>query len=195
MQTDDVLLVAGAGDSCMVDFAAFARRRIQVRIAVVSAAAVPHPLVEGLELLALERLSEADTWFKRLESVIVFLGSRLTAPDSALLTAIAQLMTRTNARRLILISTFQVHGEDRRAALVESLALAHFQHLPIRTVVFRPGPVLSPTSPAAAVLRAWGFCYPLVPARRSSCCSAWPTACATDNPLAPTDRIRKSADG
>ncbi len=169
MQTNDVLLVAGAADSCLADFAAFARRRIQGRLVLVSAAAVRHPMAEGVELLVPERLAEADTGYKRLESLIVFLGSRLTTEDNALLMALAQLMTRTNVKQVILVSTFQVHREDRRAALVESLALAHFQHLPVRTVVFRPGHVLSPTSPTVAALHVWGFGYPLVPAHRSSC--------------------------
>src|SRR5690242_4896450 len=131
MQTNDVLLVAGAADGCLADFAAFARRRIQGRLAIVSAAALRHPMAEGVELLAPERLAEAATGLKRLESLIVFLGSRLTAQENALLMALAQLMTRTNAKQVILVSTFQVHGEDQRAAFVESLALAHFQHLPV----------------------------------------------------------------
>jgi hypothetical protein len=126
-------------------------------------------MAEGVELIAPERLAEEETGFKQLESLIVFLGSRLTTDDNAQLMALAQLMTRTNVKQVILVGTFQVHGEDRRAAFVESLALAHFQQLPVRTVVFRPGHVLSPTSPTVAALHAWGFCYPLVPAHRSSC--------------------------
>ncbi|HEY7423847.1 MAG TPA: FAD-binding protein [Gemmataceae bacterium] len=169
MQTNDVLLVAGAADSCLADFEAFACRRIQGKLAIVSASTMRHPMTERVELLAPERLSEADTRFKRLESLIVFLGSRMTAQDIALLMALAQLMTRANAKQVILVSTFQVPGEDQRAAFVESLALAHFQYLSVRTVVFRPGHVLSPTSPVVAALHAWGFCYPLVPAHWSSC--------------------------
>ncbi len=169
MQRDDVLLVAGAAESCLADFAAFARRRIQGRLAIVSAAAVQHPLAEGVELLAPERLAEAGSGFKRLESLIIFLGSRLTTEDNALLLALAQLMTRTNVKQVIVVSSFQAHGENPRAAVVESMALAHFHNLPVRTVVFRPGRVLSPTSPTVAALHTWGFCYPLVPAHRSSC--------------------------
>src|SRR5690349_4017316 len=102
MQRGGVLLVAGAADSCLTDFATYARRRIQGRLAMVSAAPVRHPMTEGVELLAPERLTEAETGFKQLESLIVFLGSRLTKDDNAMLMALAQLMTRTNVKQVIL---------------------------------------------------------------------------------------------
>jgi hypothetical protein len=169
MQTDDVFLVIGPAKSTRLDFAAFARRRTHCRIVVVSPSTLHRRLPEGVDFLSPERLSQADFQGGRLGGVIVFLGSSLTAQDNALLTAIAQTMTRTNSKKLIVISTFSAHQEDRRAGHVERQALAPFQNLPARTVIFRPGPVLSPTAPTTATLRTLGCCWPLVPAHLNSC--------------------------
>jgi hypothetical protein len=177
MQMGDVLLVAGPANSSLADFAAFASRRGGGRIVVVSASReavgrIGNPSY-GYEVVSPDRLSQADSLADgregRLESVVVFLGSRRTAEDNALLAALAQMMTRTKAKQLILISNFRVHFGDQRVALIESQALAPFQNLPIRTVIFRPGHVLSASSPAGATLRALGFCWPLAPRYLTGC--------------------------
>lgn len=173
MQSNHVILLAGSASSRLVDFASFIRRRASGRVVVVSASPLRNRLPEGVEVVSPDRFAEADVLSNslgsRLESAVVFLGSRLTPQDTALLTALAQTMARTKAKRLIVISTFRVHLGDRRAALVESQALAHFQELPIRTVLFRPGRVLSPASPITTSFRRLGFCWPLVPGNASSC--------------------------
>jgi hypothetical protein len=151
MPMDDVLLVAGPADSALADFAAFAGRAGR-RIVVVSASS-PEGLTEG----------------KPADSVVVFLGSH-PAVQEAVLAAVARSMAETRASQLVLVSTFAVHQGDQRAAQAESQALARFKGLPVRTVVFRPGHILSPTSRATASLRRLGFAYPLVPRRLSGCC-------------------------
>src|SRR5262249_16452686 len=67
-------------------------------------------------------------------------------------------------------STFRAHLGDRDVEEVEAYALSRTTGLAARTVVFRPGHVLSPRSRAAAHLRRFGACHPLVPRRLRSCC-------------------------
>src|SRR5262249_50836823 len=68
------------------------------------------------------------------------------------------------------VSTFRAHLGDAAAAEAEAHALGRGEGLRARTVVFRPGHVLSRHSRACAHLRRFGFCYPLVPGRLRSCC-------------------------
>src|SRR5262249_38947199 len=57
-------------------------------------------------------------------------------------------------------------------AKAETQALDRLKPLAGRTVLFRPSNVLSPHSRAAACLRAWSFCHPLVPEHLAGCCIA-----------------------
>ncbi len=66
------------------------------------------------------------------------------------------------------VSTYRTHLGDLAAAAAEKSVLDQLKGSAARVVVFRPGVVLGPTSPASAALRWFGACYPLVPRRLRS---------------------------
>jgi hypothetical protein len=146
------LLVAGFGNAVAADYAAFARGQADRNPTLVADPALPDDVPPGPL------------------AVVVFLPPRLTEPDRARLDALLALAVERQAHFVGLVSTFRTHFGDRAAAEVESHALERLGSLRHQAVVFRPGHVLSPHSPASASLRRLGPCYPLVPGRlRSSC--------------------------
>jgi hypothetical protein len=171
---DDVLLVAGPGNAVVTDFITFAARKGGRKVAaictaddcnLVKALADVYPVGGFSKEGFLARYAD-----RRLAAVVLFLGGRLSPHDHGVLDAIAQIAGEKGARRVIIVSTFRVHFGDRRAAAAEADTVRRFKHLPGRTTVLRPSPVLSRSSRASAWLRALWFCYPLVPGRLKSCC-------------------------
>src|SRR5262249_13336828 len=100
-------------------------------------------------------------------SLVVFLGPGLTGPK---LDDLLGLAARSATEFIAVVSTFRAHLGDQGAIQAEEDLLARAGELPARTVVFRPGHVVSPRSRAAAWLRRFGFLYPLVPRRLHGCC-------------------------
>jgi hypothetical protein len=146
---DDVVLVAGFGSPVDVDYAAFARRQGGGRVTLTVARA-------------------GFTGLGRAGAVVIFLPPRLTDFERR---ALDDLLDGSSEARFVgIVSTFRVHLGDRHATEAEEYALGRAKNLPARTVVFRPGYVLSPGSRTSVFLRRFGPCYPLVPKRLRGCC-------------------------
>jgi hypothetical protein len=140
----DVVLVAGRGNPA-ADYAAWLRRQGDGRVVV----------------------ADAQTEPRRVSSVVLFLG-----PTEADLRAADDLLGPGIVRPsfVCVVSTLRAHFGDRAAAEAEARWLDRARALGARAVVFRTAPLLSPGSRAAAVLRRFGFCWPLVPRRLRGCC-------------------------
>jgi hypothetical protein len=125
-------------------------------------------------LYPLDRFSgsalRAATEHARAPGVILFLSPRLTDRDRRVLDDLLGLAGDRRAEFVCVVSTFRAHLGDRDAAAAEAYVLGRAKGLQARTVVFRPGHVLSHNSRAGVYLRRLGFCYPLVPGRLRSCC-------------------------
>jgi hypothetical protein len=105
-----------------------------------------------------------------VESVIVFLNGGLKTRDRVALDEVLAAAGERGAKFVGIVSSFRGHFDDPGTLESEAYALGRARRLRVRTVVFRPGHVLSPNSPATRRLRQFGPCYPLVPGRLRSCC-------------------------
>lgn len=149
------VLVAGCGSPLAAAYADYVERRQQgsrVQVADLSDAASAAKLAATLER-------------GRVGAILLFLKPRLTASDRAAIAALLRHAGAWGTDFVGVVSTFQIHLGDREAAEAETHVLDLARGLPARTVVFRPGLVLSEGTP----LRL-GFLYPLVPARLRGCC-------------------------
>jgi hypothetical protein len=135
------VLVAGAGNPVAADYAAALGRR------AVSAADAP----------------------ARAADVVLFLKPRPTERDRRELDELLTLARERGAGFVGVVSTFRTHLGDPEAAAAESHVLDRLKGSTARTVVFRPGFVLSPGSRTTAALRRFGPCFPLVPKRLRGC--------------------------
>jgi hypothetical protein len=148
------LLVAGFQNAVGMDYAAYAGRQGEGRVAVVTDAE------EGRRIIV----------HAPVAAVVLFLGHRLNESDRRAVDALVALAGERQARFIGVVSTFRVHFGDDGAAAAEAHVLARTKGLGARTVVFRPGTVLSRHSRASANLRRLGFSYPLVPGWLRGCC-------------------------
>jgi hypothetical protein len=171
---DELLLVAGSQDPVLLDFVAFASHHGARSITVLAPPRVCRRVAAPVECVELDGISRTTLVARRqgwrCASVVVFLGPGLGRTDRAVVDAAAEWAAARSSERVILVSTFRVHIGDRRAAAAEAHALARFRRPGATVSVFRPAAVLSSHSRTRAVLRAFGFCYPLVPRRRTGCC-------------------------
>jgi hypothetical protein len=142
------LLVAGPGNPVAADYISYVERQANANVKLADTAAGGKP-VFGLVLFLTPRPSEDD----RRE-----LDGQLALAD------------QSQCRFIGVVSTFRVHLGDKAAAAAEARVLARTKGSRARTVVFRPGYVLSSHSRASALLRRLGFLYPLVPRRFRGCC-------------------------
>jgi hypothetical protein len=171
---EEVLLVAGFGNRLLVDFVAFAHQEGTRRIAVVSTSELCSQVNEFAAVCPRAGVSTTG-WISRWAdgrdvTAVIFLGQRLNEPDRSVLETIRQMDVEKRVRRICLVSHFAVHFGDRQTAAIETEALNRLDPLVAPTVIFRPGPVLSPRSRATAYLRALAWCAPLVPTRfRAGC--------------------------
>jgi hypothetical protein len=170
---DDVLLIAGPGDAVIADFAAFVGRHGTRNVVVFStadvcwrvggrAAALP---IEGFSRAALSTAGGG----RRVSAAVLFIGRGLTASEQAALDAVTAAVIEDKIERVCVVSSFLAGLSDRAAAAAEARVLGRLKGSGARTVLFRPGHVLSPGSRASASLRALWFCHPLVPRRFRNC--------------------------
>src|SRR5262249_10913293 len=146
----EVLAVVSFGDPAAADYAAYVGQRGTVSGAVVAAS--PDEL-------------QAVAEHGRVAALVLFLPPRLRDRDCQALDAIFRLALEWQTEVVAIVSTFRVHLGDPGATQAEDHVLARAKGLPARTVVFRPGHVLSLRSRAGARLRRIGFLYPVVPRR------------------------------
>jgi hypothetical protein len=156
-----VLVVAGFGEATAADYVAYARRRQEPEGGVQVADLSDPAAVARLRSAIGRSLASA---------LVLFLSPRPSEPDRRALGDLLDLAGELPVRCVVVVSTFRAHLGDLGAAEAEAHVLARTKGLRARTVVFRPGHVLSPTSRAATRLRRLGFLYPLVPRRLRSCC-------------------------
>jgi hypothetical protein len=144
--------VAGLGDPVAADYAAYLGRQGHRRVVLVGA--------------ALDDGQGAAANHEQPAALVLFLSPRLK--DRAGVDALTALALQRRPNLVCVISSFQVHLGNREAAEAEEYVLSRLGGLPV--AVFRPGHILSPSSPAAARLQRFGFCSPLVPQRLRGCC-------------------------
>jgi hypothetical protein len=104
-----------------------------------------------------------------LVSAVIFLPPRLDEHHRREVDDLLAAAAKRGARMVCVVSTFRALFGDRNATAAEAHALRQAAAAGLRTVLIRPGHVLSPGSPDAAFLRRFGFCWPLVPSRLRSC--------------------------
>jgi hypothetical protein len=146
---EGVVLIAGFGDAVVVDFAAHVRQNSRSEVVVAG----------------------AESWGERgpLDSLILFIGSRLTGPERRELDELLDVARRCQARFVGIVGSFRVHLDDREVAEVEEYARSRAKDLPARVAVFRPGHVLSPHSDAVRLLGRYAPFYPMIPPCLCSC--------------------------
>ena len=147
------LLVVGLGGPVAADYAAWAGARGQCPVVFASADVC--------------RRADAPAG---ATDIVVFLGQRLSERARRALDDALALAGERGAKFGGVVSSFRAHLGDRDAIEAEEYVLARARGLRARTAVFRPGHVLSPSSPVRAYLRRFGPFYPLVPRRLRSCC-------------------------
>src|SRR5262249_10542439 len=105
----------------------------------------------------------------RARNLVVFLPSRLSERDRAALDNLLHRAREWQTEFIAFVSNYRAHLGDRDTIQAEEHVLARATELSARPVIFRPGEVLSPSSRASALLRRFGFCYPLLPRRLRGC--------------------------
>jgi hypothetical protein len=150
LQPSGVLLVAGFGNPVAADYASYASGAGEQKVALVAGAFSAGPESAGAVAL------------------VVFLPSRLTGADRRALDTLLHLARERQSAFIGVVSSYRVHFGDYRATDSEAYVLARTKGM--RTVVFRPGFVLSRNSPATTRLARLAFTYPLIPRRLRSCC-------------------------
>jgi hypothetical protein len=167
------VLVASFGDALAVDFACFASWSSQSDVVVVAgeknrrlveAPLRSHP-IDDCSWTAAQIGSE----FGQVDSLILFISSRLTSCERRDLDNILKAAHRWQPRFIGIVSTFRVHLDDSVFKEVEDYILSQACNLPARVVVFRPGHVLSRHSSVGRLLERFAAWYPLIPKRLCSC--------------------------
>jgi hypothetical protein len=102
-----------------------------------------------------------------VSACVLFLNSGWTENDRTALDVLLPFLS--NATHIAVVSSFRVHLSDRKASISETEVLDRLKSLQARVVTFRPGHVLSESSPCSRMLRRFGFVYPLVPQRLRTC--------------------------
>src|SRR5262245_4390020 len=126
-------------------------------------------LVGGPDPAAADYVRCASRGGCSVRSLVLFLSPGLTESCRADLDALVRQAGERRVEFVGVVSTFRVHLGDRAAAEAEEDALGRLRSLSARCVVFRPGHILSPASPARPCLLRVGFCYSLLPGSPRGC--------------------------
>jgi hypothetical protein len=170
---DEVLLAASFGSPVAADYSAYVCGMADQSVAVVADAKVRRLLdgpVHGYPLEDFSRAALQTAARGRVSALILFLNPCLTDKDRCVLDDLLDFAAEQHIEFIGVVSTFLVDLGDPAAAATEAFVLTRANRLRARTVVFRPGHVLSRNARASAHLRRFGFAYPLVPRRLRSCC-------------------------
>src|SRR5262249_44463521 len=144
------LCVASLGNPAADDYADYVRRR-QAGSCKVEVARLSNPSANSSLQPAIGR--------GRVRAVILFLNPRLTKHDRGALDEFFSRAVGWDTDFVGVVSTFRVHLGDQAAAEAEAHVFGCAKGLRARTVVFRPGQVLSRSSRTGALLRRFGFIY------------------------------------
>jgi hypothetical protein len=148
------LLVANLGGHLATDYADHVRRAGGRDVVVLT----------DFSPAALKTIAEQG----RPRGLVVFLGSRSSDRDRAALDDLLDRAREWQTEFIAVVSSYRAHLGGRDTIEAEEHVLARTRELSARTVIFRPGEVLS--SRASVLLRRFGFCYPLLPGRLRGCC-------------------------
>jgi hypothetical protein len=166
------VLIASFGDPVAVDYAAFVSKRSPANAIVIADENILRLTDASTRSMAIDDLrssSDIATQDGRVESLVLFINARVSARDPRELDNILAMARRLRARYVAIVSTFRVHLDDSDAIKVESDVVNRVTGLFDHVFVFRPGHVLSPHSPAQAVLSRLAPLFPLAPRRLSTC--------------------------
>ena len=171
---DEILLIAGANDPVIADYASRAARSGWKRITMISDASVRGQIKECVELHSAEGFSKTNYLAvhsqDRIAGMVLFLGRNSTGREQELLDAVADIAIEKRVEFICIVSSFRVHFCDPRAIRVEESLVNGLKDHAARIVVFRPAHILSSHSRLSEGLRKYRFLAPLVPARFSTCC-------------------------
>jgi hypothetical protein len=155
---DDLVLVAGLGDPVASEYAAFVSQGSQSEAV----------LIEGIaDWPAPESVIGRD----RVESLIVFVGPRLSEAKRRALAGLAEMARQRSIGFIGIVGSFRVHLDDADAEEAERFALSRFLDVApeSRVVVFRPGHLLGPHSGLSRAVRRLAPLWPLFPRRLATC--------------------------
>jgi hypothetical protein len=171
---DKVLLIAGANNPAIADYAAFASRVEGRRLSVVTTSDICGGINKTVDMHPIEHFDSSEYLETHscdsLAGVVVFLNRKLTACNRKLLETVSEIARKKSAECVCLISSLRVHFGDRRATQTEEWAVKCLRGLPGRVVVFRPAPINSPCSVLSARIGMLRFLSQVVPERFKGCC-------------------------
>ncbi len=193
---DEVLLIASANDPVAADCADRANRIGGRKVSVISTDTVDTTRDDRADLQPSDKFSIARYLQvharDRLAGAVVFLNRDMKERDRGLIAAIAEIAGAKGAACVCLVGSFRVHFGDRKAARTEEWAIRQLRGFQGRIVVFRIGPIDSPSSRWNAGLRKLRFLAPVVPGRFRGCCvEGEELFAAIDRELTGTDSRRR----
>jgi hypothetical protein len=154
------VLVTSFGDPAAADYAVYACCLERRNVAVVADRGVRRLVEVPARVYSLDDVSRGALQTAaergRFAALILFLNPRLTERDRRALDDLLGLAHKWQTEFIGVVSTFRAHLGDQGAAEGEAYVLARTKGLRARTVVFRPGHVLSRNSRASARLRRLG---------------------------------------
>jgi hypothetical protein len=166
------VLIASFGDPVAVDYASFVSKCSRADAIVIADENIRGLTDASTRSMAIDDLrSSPDTATQdgRVESLVLFINSRMSARDPRELDDTLAMARRLRIRSVVIVSTFRVHLDDFDAIKVENDVVARVTSLFVRMVVFRPGHVLSPHSPTQEVISRLAPLFPLAPRRLRTC--------------------------
>jgi hypothetical protein len=170
----EVLLVVDLRNPAAADYVSYACGQGNSSVTFVADRQICNQVRGAACLCPLDGFSrsalEAPNTGVRAPALVLFLGPRLEQRDRKVLDELLGFAGERKAEWVCIVSSFAVHLGDDSAAKTEAEVLAKVKKLSARTVVFRPGHIVSPNSRAGVYLRRLGSFYPLVPGRFKSCC-------------------------
>ncbi len=160
-----VVLVAGLGHPAAADYAAFVGQG--ARGEAVLLGDDPGRLPREW----LRSPSEGPAGRDQPNAMIVFIGPRLSEARRRDLAGLAEQARRWSIGFVGIVGSFRVHLDDPAAEEAERFARALFEKAVPgpRIIVFRPGHLIGPHSPAGRAIRWLAPLWPLIPARLSAC--------------------------
>jgi hypothetical protein len=165
-------LVVSFGNPVVLDYLSYLVQNGKYPIVLAPAQVCPlSPL--GIKTHPIESFSRS-AWLSRhgdsqVRALVIFLERRLSTPEARALEQLAKILG-DRVQKLCIVSSYLGHLGDRQVRRAEERVLERLRHLKDRTIVFRPGHVLSRNSSAQVWLQRLGFAHALLPESLCGCC-------------------------
>ena len=167
------VLIASLGDPVAADYATYLGQQSRSAAVVVADDRVRRLVEPPSRTVAIDAFLRSAPATERevgpMDSLVLFVGRRLTAPERRDLDDMIAIARQRQPRLVAIVSTFRVHLDDQEATEVENDIVSRMASHGDRVVVFRPGHVLGRHSHLSGQLERLSPLYPLVPRRLSSC--------------------------